>query len=134
MRHIYQGGEDGCGAASVAMLADIELAEAREIIDGGWRNCGKAGLQKALEKKGISLEIFLSHKFVKLKRPEKLAAVRAAGCDLLLKVKGKDGNIGHWMVWDSKRGRLLDPYSKKAKEPCFDIDDADRAYKVTGGQ
>ncbi|HEX8300434.1 hypothetical protein [Sphingomonas sp.] len=121
MQTVFQTDEYGCGAACLAMLADISYSEARKRLFGRGRPSSsgvtRAPLISAL--RGYGLEVGASGRL-------KAGAVVNLRDNALLygKILPTRGMIdptqntyGHWLVWDAEQKVVRDPY--KYKKPVW---------------
>jgi hypothetical protein len=107
-----QKDEDGCGVACVAMLAGISYSQARSIMFGSEPVglTSTSGLIDALVRLG-------RRPFNKRLSPLRGRNYRELKSDALLKVIRPGKWWFHWIVWDAKRERHLDPKQPAVKRP-----------------
>jgi hypothetical protein len=110
MRLVLQNGEDGCGIACVAMLANTTYRKARDKLPDYWEPVGttKKQLRYGLQR----------YYGIKTSKPKPIRGkdYRKFKFDAVL--HGCLGDERHWTVWDSKRKKLLDPYWPKQQFKC----------------
>lgn len=105
MRRVKQRGGSDCGVGAVASLAGVAYEEAFDAVypDGKMRITSSGKLIVALERFG---------------RPAAAKRMTAIGRntlaslpnDALLKVKVSGSTSIHWVVWDKRRKKKLDPW------------------------
>jgi ABC-type bacteriocin/lantibiotic exporter with double-glycine peptidase domain len=107
MKQVIQADDAGCGIACVAMLARVTYAEARNKMfkkTDGVTGTFTWEVRKALRKFGM-------------KSPKRLRVIRDRDAyrelrhNALLKLVTPSHKSGcwHWVVWDARRKKLLDP-------------------------
>lgn len=118
MRLIKQGDDEGCGLACVAMLSGTSYAVVRktyrELTD---TNDGDRveptelrRLKQIMEKHGVVIE----GRMKRIDDPKQFALKNLddldLDCDALLMVNPREGGRKwHWVIWDHRRRRVLDP-------------------------
>jgi hypothetical protein len=106
MKRIFQIDEDGCGVACVAMLAGVsyKMALTKMFGDRHVTPTTTKQIRKELRKFGL----FSARKLVRSIKWRHYTELRQ---DAILKVKipKRSGAGWHWIVWDAKRGKFLDP-------------------------
>ena len=118
MRRVRQRHRHDCGVAVVAILANVSYEIALDAVFPGrkkpreLRTTGQR-LARALKKFGLRCDG--KTKFL-LGR-----SYRDLGHDAILIVdRNPDTWLWHWVVWDHKRRRVIDPYWRPKKRPsCF---------------
>lgn len=118
MRLIKQGDNEGCGLACVAMLSGTSYAAVRNTYravtktneDDPVKPTDLRLLKQIMEKHGIVIEGRMrridDEKHVMLEKLDNLDL----DCDTLLKVNPREGGRRwHWVIWDHRRRRVLDP-------------------------
>jgi hypothetical protein len=103
MRTVFQPDEGSCGIACVAILAKRSFGKARAIMQKSYveEDTTPAQLRAALKKFGIDsspLKPIGSRTYVSLT------------FDAALLGRDRHDGQGHWVVWDSDRQKVLDPY------------------------
>jgi hypothetical protein len=110
MKRISQLDEDGCGVACVAMIAGVSYHEARKRMFGDQNVTvtRTRELREALRDFGIAC----TGKLIPSTRRRHYKKLEQ---DAILKVKSlRSGKKDwHWMVWDNRRKRALDPEKEK---------------------
>lgn len=111
MRRIQQLDDMGCGVACVAMLTGQSYEAIRDLMYPNEPDTisGTNGrqLRRALAK--------FDCKTVKLVRFKRGTKYQSLTFDAVLRVGfTKKNDDGHWVVWDSKRRRVLDPAGREA--------------------
>ena len=111
MRRVQQRDERGCGIACVAMLTGQSYKTIREYMfpSGEVKRTRSKQLIEALnyyEAKLVGQDYFLM----------KGRSYRRLAFDAILRV---DSGY-HWVVWDSKKGRILDPARKEPKRHYYE--------------
>ena len=103
-------GEEGCGAACVAMIAGVTYDEARARLPAHCDTRGTTSeeLRAALLTSGIETEE---------RRPIGSADHTSFDFDAVLRGK-LDKKHEHWAVWEAKRVRVLDPYKPGGAFRC----------------
>lgn len=106
MRRVFQNGEEECGAACVAMLAGVTLAEAREHFPAPCQTKGAtiAELRAAALSFGVETDA---------RRPILNRNFKEFDFDAVL--LGTLGGDPHWSVWYAKDRKRLDPYKEAGK-------------------
>lgn len=110
MRRVVQENNSDCGVACVAMLAGVEYDEAYKAVYGKGR-------------KGLTSSGKLRAALTKLGRPpvegrmvsKGRTTLKSLPHDALLKVQPLTCSTKHWVVWDKKRQKKLDPYWDKMR-------------------
>jgi hypothetical protein len=110
MRLIKQGDPYGCGLACVAMLAGISYAAVRKT----YRELSDTTRYDAVEPTQLPMlkKIMGRHGVVVEGRMRRIGdqSLNELDCDALLKVNPRaDGEEWHWVIWDHRRRRVLDP-------------------------
>ncbi len=107
MRLIRQRDTTGCGLACVAMIGGITYRQAKQLIFPNATakqrsfSTTKEQLQEAL--RGLGFQV--ADRLVRV--PRDISRLRPSA---ILKVNVKaGGSAWHWIVWDHKRQRILDP-------------------------
>lgn len=106
MKRVVQVDDEGCGIACVAMLADTSYKKVRNRIFG--KRCvvptDTKSIRKALRKFGIAS----AKNLIRSTRAQHYTNLQQ---DALLRVKlpKRDAPNWHWIVWDARRQRFLDP-------------------------
>ena len=115
MRLVKQGDDEGCGLACVAMMSGASYAAVRKTyreVVGIERTDKVEGtqlrkLKEIMQRHGVAIE-GRAHRGHGLK-PEELNL----DCDALLKINPRlGGEEWHWVLWDKRRRRVLDPKQK----------------------
>lgn len=103
MRRVRQLDDNGCGIACVAMIAGITYTEARKQMFGNkpLTYTKSKELQKALRRHGIRIDGRL--------RPLGKRNYKTLARPAILKVRWTKSGPFHWVVWDIRRRRVLDP-------------------------
>lgn len=104
MRLIKQWDELGCGLACVAMASGQTYREIRSFAfpDGEVEYTSMRQIRDIMSAYGVSLGNRLIP--FRTRRPTDL------DFDALLKVNARqDGKFWHWVIWDYKRQKILDP-------------------------
>jgi ABC-type bacteriocin/lantibiotic exporter with double-glycine peptidase domain len=114
MEMIKQRRSKDCGAACIAMIAGVEYERAYAALYK-WEKPWAAdidAMKTALKRLGIKSAKQRQSVFGK---PEKYLGETFDA--LLFSNHRKSANEGHWIVWDSKNQRYLDPLPKPYKNP-----------------
>ena len=103
-------GEEGCGAACVAMIAGVTYDEARSRLPA---HCDARGttseeLRTAIQSFGIETDGL---------RRIASADYTSFAFDAVLRGK-MDEEDEHWVVWEANRKRVLDPYEPGGAFRC----------------
>jgi Peptidase C39 family len=110
MRRVKQEHEMGCGVACVAMLASVHYRKAHEVFDDKESAVKNGYFAPALRFVLTRLGLRPS------RRLKKFRGYDALKQNAILKVnpynKGKDW---HWVAWDARGNRILDPYEPPYK-------------------
>lgn len=107
MKRVTQKRGTDCGIACVAMVAGVSYEEAEKAMGAAAHSRTQvADLRRALRKLGYSL----GHRSIPV-APERLQYL-TFDCILKTKPGPKSGNW-HWMVWDSRAQKILDPQPKE---------------------
>ena len=104
LKRIVQEDSFGSGIACVAMLAGKSYGAVRKEMfpDGVVSGTNTGGLRKALAAHGLELARHLV--------PFRSTKYQDLEDDAILKANPRHGGAEwHWVVWDAKRRRLLDP-------------------------
>jgi ABC-type bacteriocin/lantibiotic exporter with double-glycine peptidase domain len=112
MKRVVQWGEEGCGVACVAMVARISRNDAkRKMADQLKTGTTARQLREALRSFGVQLD---------KPRPIREKNYYEFDFDAVLHgfVEEEHPREWHWVVWDSKRRRTLDPYRYPVKFRC----------------
>jgi hypothetical protein len=110
MRRIRQRGEDGCGIACVAMVADITYACAKERMPGQEVNgTSSSQLRAALKSCGFKTRRL---------KPIRGLDYKSFKFNAVLQGFLEGDHELHLVVWDSKRKRILDPYEPSMEFRC----------------
>jgi hypothetical protein len=107
MRLIVQRDEEGCGIACVAMLKGISYAAARRLMFGNnkVKHTQTRDLVSALKCLGLMPQKKQLTSFGK-----RYARYSELPENAILKANPrKGGRYWHWIVWDVRRKKLLDP-------------------------
>jgi ABC-type bacteriocin/lantibiotic exporter with double-glycine peptidase domain len=113
MRLVYQNREEGCGIACVAMVANTNYKKAKDKLaksgETSWESKGttKKQMLRGLRIYGIATG-----------QPKRIGSKGYRKLDFDAVLLGFLDNELHWTVWDSKSGKLLDPYRPKQKFRC----------------
>ncbi len=114
MRLIKQK-DDGneCGVACVAMLSGCTYAEAFHALylKGKAKRTSLADMRRALAQFETNLEV--RRKMRRVRRNE----LPDLGADALLKTTPRSDGDWHWMVWDARRKKILDPKKVPYRRP-----------------
>ena len=106
MRLVRQRTSTDCSIACVAMLAGVSYAQAKRVVPQG-RTKTRA-IKRAL------IELGVSHGYRTIPVSESLSELeQRLSFDALLKTRPDKAENWHWMVWDSKRKKTLDPLGTK---------------------
>jgi len=116
MRRIIQKDDCGCGAACIAMLAGITYNQAAKSLYGEEEvdYTKTSEIRITLQTYGLTLAKkrvpFLRGKTATgLHRAIQESKIELSFNAIVSTRPRRDGNW-HWVVWDSKRQRILDPY------------------------
>ncbi|WP_237482708.1 cysteine peptidase family C39 domain-containing protein [Lichenibacterium dinghuense] len=109
MRLVTQKHENDCGAACVAIIAGVSLNEAKGRLPAHCeiRGTSSQELRTALLTFGVDTD--------ELKRIGS-ADYTSFAFDAVL--RGKLDDDDHWVVWEAKRKRVLDPYKPGGEFRC----------------
>jgi hypothetical protein len=109
MRLVHQKGEDGCGIACVAMVADTTYKTAKDKLPKYWESEGttKKQMLRGLHRHGIVTS-----------KPKPIGGKEYENFKFDGVLLGYLDNEMHWSVWDSNREELLDPYRSRLKFRC----------------
>lgn len=124
MRRVSQRSTNDCGIACVAMLAGVPYHVARRAVlgEGRLRLTKTRDLRAALIKLGKSPS---PDRMKRLRGNQHRTLTETA----LLKTATRRGGSWHWMVWDPRRGRVLDPMEPPYERPritaCLIVRQAD---------
>jgi hypothetical protein len=115
MRRVVQEDDTGCGVACVAMLGKVDYQDARKAMfarKGGYT--GTTKLRKGLAKFGLDCA-----ELIQFRRNSKFSSHESLPFDAILKLIAPSHKPGycHWVVWDSRLGRIQDPQSPRFKKP-----------------
>ena len=111
MRTVRQEGENDCGVACVAMLADVTYAEAAAVIYPNGRS--KLTKTKDLHR---ALKILGKKPLTERRQALGSKALTDLPHSALIFVEMDDGNASkHWVVWDAQARKVRDPYHKSHK-------------------
>jgi ABC-type bacteriocin/lantibiotic exporter with double-glycine peptidase domain len=123
MHIVYQKDEEGCGIACVAMVAGTTYRKAKDRLPKSWEIKGttKKQMLKGLQSYAIATG--------KPKRIDTKDDYKQFEFDAVL--HGFLDNELHWTVWDSKRGKLLDPYRPKLKFRCTSFIRIERRERIS---
>jgi ABC-type bacteriocin/lantibiotic exporter with double-glycine peptidase domain len=109
MKLVRQKTKTDCGVACFAMLADISYAQARRALFGekhkGPGYTYKDQMRNALKAFGV----VLSERLTRCPRPERLTQ------DALIRTNELSNGMWHWVVWDARRAKILDPLPYKRR-------------------
>ena len=115
MKRVLQENDEGCGVACVAMLAGVSYWEARVAVFGKRprvvHSTHTADIRRALKRFGLRSAKRLISFGRETPEPKNI------GINAILKVNRRKNGTWHWIVWDSKRKRLLDPQRPAYKRP-----------------
>ena len=108
MRRVSQLHPDGCGVACVAMIVGVSFNEARRCMFGHQEitTTRTRDIRKALREFGIA-----SSRLVR--STPRTRYFRNLEQDAILKTRSRSDNDWHWIVWDGKHKKLLDPEKNK---------------------
>ncbi|NNM73078.1 hypothetical protein [Enterovirga aerilata] len=133
MRLVRQAADgNDCGAACVAMLSRRPRAEAYAVVypDGRQTSTSARTVRAALRELGTELAAhprrFRMMTYHRLKTVSEFLAT-AGISDALLKVVRKENEFdkGHWVVWDSKRAKILNPLGEDRRlfrvVACYEV-------------
>ncbi len=114
LKHLRQPSESNtCGQTCVAMLARVSYEKVISVMGRGRTNTRK--VREGLRKFGLK-----SDKLTQFRGNREYKHYKKLNFDALLKLKDseahKDGNW-HWIVWDAKRKKKLDPQDPAYKVP-----------------
>ena len=101
LRRVLQRGDKDCGVACVAMLANRSYTDACGLVHPDRRTKTKE-LSDALTSLGLECGRRL--------KPLGKKSYRDLECDAVLKVWPRKDRSWHWVVWDARRKRVLDPW------------------------
>ena len=113
MRRVVQkgnGGEEGCGAACVAMIAGVTYDEARSRLPA---HCDTRGTTS--EELRAALQTFS----IETEKLQPIGRADHTNFPFDAVLRGKlDEEDEHWAVWEAERGRVLDPYKPGGEFRC----------------
>jgi hypothetical protein len=116
VKRVIQKDKDGCGMACVAMIVgrdyDYACKKLFRTKSGRGTYTVTSDLIQAIRRARPKLRCG-SH-LIRFKKGE---SPREVGSDAILKVRPPNGKIStwHWVVWDKRRGRIIDPLPKPYK-------------------
>src|SRR5260221_11505560 len=107
MRLVRQKTTTDCGIACFASLAGISYTQAQRAVFGekhkGPSYTYTDQMRKALKDFGV----ILAHRLVRCPRPARLTQ------DALIRTNKLSNGMWHWVVWDARRRKILDPLPYK---------------------
>jgi hypothetical protein len=104
MRHVFQLDDDGCGVACLAMIAGVSYRKALKCMFGDQKvvKTETKDLRRALHRFAIGCSS-------RLIRSTRQCHYRNLEQDAILKTRTRSDGDWHWIVWDAKRKKFLDP-------------------------
>jgi hypothetical protein len=103
MRRVKQKSKTDCGVACFATLAGVSYTQAKRALFGenheGPCYTQTDQMRNALKEFGV----ILSEKLVRCVYPEHLNR------DALIRTNVLSNEMWHWVVWDARRQKILDP-------------------------
>ena len=107
MRHVIQKDENGCGMACVAMLAGVDYETSCKRLfrtkSGKGRYTHTKEIKAALRRAGLRTD----RRCVRFKKDEGPLILQFDA--IMITRAAKQHGTFHWVVWDSKARRVLDP-------------------------
>lgn len=112
VRRVVQKDRDGCGVACVAMLAGVTYRQAKDVMfgDDSVSLTSTADLYNALK-------VLRKRPSGKRLVPLRTQSYRDLDTNALLKVGRPGKSWWHWIVWDAKRKKFLDPNTPSIRRP-----------------
>lgn len=115
MKLVQEEDETGCGMACVAMLSGTDyFTSCRSFFrtkSGRGKLTSTKDVRVALRRAGLSS----GHRLTRFKKGETCAAMKTDAVLHVRPYRRRKAKIGHWVVWDSKNRKILDPKKKPYK-------------------
>jgi hypothetical protein len=106
MKRVSQLHPDGCGVACVAMIAGVGYHEARKTFHKDEKTGqSTTDVRQALAK----FDVACARRLVRLPSGH----YRNLKQDAILRTRTRSDGDSHWIVWDAKRKKFLDPEPNK---------------------
>lgn len=115
MKLVLEEDETGCGMACVAMLAQTDYftscCKFFRTKSGRGRLATTKDVRTALRHAGVSS----GRRLTRFKKGETCASIKTDAILHVRPYRHRDAKIGHWVVRDSKKRKILDPQKKPYK-------------------